>query len=94
MQPEKSVKVDYRIARDVDRRPHRVISLLAVGDYDIESVGGAALEDDNQALVLEAERLNRMSGAGKESWNRSGTHDSKATVAKKYTASDWHKNSS
>ena len=52
MQTEESVQVDHRFAGNIDRRPHRVISGFAVWDHDVKAVGGAALKDDYQPLVL------------------------------------------
>ncbi len=51
MQSEEAVEIDDRVARNIDRRPHGVVSLLAVRNHDVQSVGRAALEDDHQPLV-------------------------------------------
>ena len=51
MQPEEAVQIKHCVARDIDRRPHGVISRLAVRNHDIQTVGRAPLEDDHQPLV-------------------------------------------
>ena len=53
MQSEESVEVDRRLAagaraRNGDRRPRRVIRLLAVRNEDVQPVHGAALEDRDE----------------------------------------------
>jgi len=54
MQAEKSVEIEYGIPRNVDAGTHRVIGLLAVGNNNVETVRGAALEDYDQPLGAQA----------------------------------------
>ena len=54
MQSEEAVEINYRVARNIDRRPHGVICRLAMRDHDIQSVGRAPLEDDHEPLVSRA----------------------------------------
>ena len=66
MQSEKTIEIDDVFSRNVDARAHRVIRALAVGYDDIESVGGATLKNDDQALGLSA-RIDRAErGAGQD----------------------------
>ena len=52
MKAEEAVQIDHRIAWDVDRRPHRIISLLTMRHHDIEAVGRAPLEDDYKTFFF------------------------------------------
>jgi len=45
---EKSIKVENVVVRNGDAGAHRIVILLAIGNDNIEPVGGAALEDDNE----------------------------------------------
>jgi hypothetical protein len=54
MQAEEAVEIEHRLARNVDGGPHGVILRLGVRDDDVQSVGRAALEDDDQALGASA----------------------------------------
>ena len=49
--PKKAIQIDHRVTRNIDRWPHGVVSLLAVRDHDIQTVGRASLKDDHQPLV-------------------------------------------
>ncbi len=88
MQPEKSIEINYRIARNIDRWPHRVIRLLGVRNHDVQSIGRAALEDDDQPLVLDAERLHGIGGTSQKSGNGGGSDDRDGAVTNKYATSD------
>src|ERR1700676_1331389 len=94
MQSEKSIQINHRIARNVDRRTHCVIRLFGMWDNDIQSIGGAALEDHDQPLVLDAERLHGIRGASQKSGNGGGSDNRDSAVTNKYATSDWHKISS
>ena len=52
MQTEEAVQIDHLILLDSDRRAHGVIVLLAIGDNDVEAVGGATLEEYDQLLMI------------------------------------------
>ncbi len=57
MQAEEAVEIDDAIlagARDGERRPHLVVRGFAVRHDDVEAVGGAALEDHDEALAAAA----------------------------------------
>jgi hypothetical protein len=57
MEAEEAVEIDRRIVAavlwlgDGDARTQAVIIGFAEGDDDIETVGGAALEEDNELLL-------------------------------------------
>ncbi len=88
MESEESVEIDDRVARDVDGRPHRIVGALGVRHDDIEAVGCAALENDDQALVLGARRLSRVRCAREECGNGCRAYDSEAAVSQEYPPCD------
>jgi hypothetical protein len=51
VQAEESIKIENLILGDGDAGAHRVIVLLAIGDNNVKAVGGAALEDDDEAAI-------------------------------------------
>jgi hypothetical protein len=52
MQAEEAIEIDDGVPRDVDAGTHRVVRAFAVGDHDVQAVGGATLEDDDEALIF------------------------------------------
>ena len=86
MQSEESVEIDHRAARNIDGRPHGVIGRLAMRHDDIQSVGRAALEDHDQALVSRAGFDSRKSGARQKRRDRRGADNCERAVAKKNSA--------
>ena len=67
MEAEESIEIDNLILRNGDAGAHGVVILLAIGDDDIEAVGGAALKDDDQAAVGSGRSLCH-DGAHEETW--------------------------
>ena len=53
METEESVQVDHFLARNIDAGAHRIVLRFAMRDHNIQTIGGAALENDNQPLVAE-----------------------------------------
>src|SRR6266487_3935659 len=51
MCPEESIEIENGFARNRDRRTRGVVSLLAVGNDDIESVDGAALKNSDENFL-------------------------------------------
>ena len=47
MQAEEAIEIEHLVLGDGDAGAHGVVVLFAVGDDDVEAVGGAALEDDD-----------------------------------------------
>src|SRR5579863_10123733 len=93
MQPEESVQIKHRLARNIDARPHRVILRLAVRDHDVQTIGRAALEDDDQAFRARARAALRRaeSGTREKAGHCCGANHGKAAVAKKNATSNGHK---
>src|SRR5215467_771473 len=89
MQAEESVEIDHILARNIDARPHGVILFLAVRDDDVESVGCAALEDDDQAFWGCSVFDGSKRGTPEEAWYGGGTDHSESAVAEEY-ATGWH----
>src|SRR5215468_2117203 len=90
MQSEEAVEIQCGFPWDVDRGACCVISGLAVGHNDVQSVGGAALKDHDQALGTRSRFGRAKSGAGEKSGQRRRADGGKGAVAKKNTASDGH----
>ena len=57
MQSEEAVKIDHALPRDGDAGAHVVIRLLAMRHNDVQAVGGAALEEYDQALLPLEQRV-------------------------------------
>src|SRR5579863_4297571 len=85
---EEAVEIDDLVARDVDGWAHGVVGALVVWHDDVEAIGRAALEDDNQPLVVHARRLGTERGASEKRGNGCGADDSQAAVSQKYSPCD------
>src|SRR5437868_3090220 len=94
METEEAVQIDDGVAWDVDGWSHRIVSLLAVRNHDVETVSRATLENDDEAFVARAGLDRGVSGAGQERRDRSRADDCEGTVPKEYSASDGHRDSS
>src|SRR5215472_10509519 len=101
MQPEEAVQVYDAVAAPTgpgngDARAHAVISLLAVRHNDVEPVGGAALEQNHQALAAGAGSGSARGGLGSVDRARQKTrydacaHDSQRPVSQENSACDGH----
>src|ERR1051325_10970220 len=89
MQSEEAVEIDHRFARNIDAGPHCIVLRFSVRNDDVEPVGGAALEDDHQALVARA--LDRAKGGARQKARDSGRpYDGKSAVAQEYATGDGH----
>ncbi len=88
VQSEEAVEIDDLVARDVDGWAHGVVGALVVRYDDVEAVGRAALEDDDEALVLCGQRLARVGGASEKRRNGCGAYDGEAAVSQKYSPCD------
>src|SRR5271169_1186596 len=91
MQSKESVKIEHRLARNVDARTHRVILRLAIRHHNIQTVGRPALEDDDQALGARTWFSRAHSGASKKTRHSRRPNDSQRTVAKKNPTCNGHK---
>jgi hypothetical protein len=92
MQPEESVQINYRLARNVDAGPHGVVLLLAMGDHNVQPIRRAALEDDDQSFGAGTGCLSRAEGrARKKAGHRRCADHGQRAVAKKNATSNGHK---
>src|SRR5208282_6513163 len=91
MQSEKTVEVKHRLPGDVNRRPHRVVTRLAVRHNDVQSVGRTALENDDQALGANPGVSGPKGRARQKARQRGRANYSQRTVAKKNPSSDGHR---
>jgi hypothetical protein len=62
-----------------------------VGNYDIEAVSRAALEDDHETFVGRACPDRGECRARQETWDGGGPDNRECPVAKEYSARDGHK---
>src|ERR1035438_4506689 len=92
MQSEKAVKFENRLLRNIDRRTQGVVTGLAVRHNNVETVGGAPLEDDDQALRPDSRSGSAKRGAGEETRERGGADNCQRAVAEKNSSSDRHQN--
>src|SRR5580658_8681931 len=69
MESEESVEIKHRVAGNIDGWPHGVVCTLVVGHDDVEAVGCAALEDDDETLVLCADGLSGVRGPSQKCGN-------------------------
>src|SRR5882724_7049163 len=90
MKSEKTIQVDHRMAWNMDGWPHRVVSRLAMWNYDVQTIGGAALENNDQPLFPVSHQFGPDSGTGEERRNRRGAHDGPGAIAKESATSDRH----
>src|SRR5581483_1235830 len=92
MQPEETIEIKNRAPGNVDRGTHRVIRLFAVWDYDVQSVGRAALKDHDQTLRAGTGLGGTQCCTPKECRNARGAHQREGAVAEKNSTGD-HKSS-
>src|SRR5215467_11751498 len=91
MQTEESIEIKHRFARNVDGRPHRVVRQLTVRDDDVQSISGAALENDDQPFRFCARLSRSIRGTCKKTRERGGSYRGECAVEKKYSTGDGHK---
>src|ERR1700691_5447980 len=65
VQSEKAVEIKHGFFRNINRRPHRVITRLAMRNDDIKTVGGSALKNHHQPLIANA-RVRRTKRRARE----------------------------
>src|SRR5436190_15906021 len=85
MQAEEAVQINHAllsIARTRNRNAgtHAVIRLLAVRYNNVQAVSGAALKEDDQALLPRSSGLSRIDGACKEAGNNVCADDGQRAV--------------
>src|SRR5580658_41083 len=94
MQPEKSIQIEHRLARNINARPHRVILRLAIRHANIQTISRPARKDHDQAFSAHT-RFNRAHGsASQKARHGHSTDHGESAVTKKNPTSNGHKNSS
>jgi hypothetical protein len=93
MQAEEAVEIEHRFPRDIDARPHGLVLRLGVRHDNIQTVGGAALKNYDEALGARAGLSRAKRGASQKAGHRRGSDHGEGAIAKKYATSDWHKKS-
>src|SRR4051794_33143570 len=90
MQPKEAIQIEHALPRDGDAGAHVVIRLLAVRDYDIQSVGRAALKENDQALRARSRRFSGIHRARKKTGNYAGAHNGQRAVLQENSTSNGH----
>src|SRR5215472_7923515 len=76
MQSEKPIQIDHLILLNRNRRPHLVVSILAMGHNNVQPVRRPALKNDNQLLTLCLRRgCLSKNGSRQKARNRGRPHD-------------------
>src|SRR5437879_10484462 len=65
VQSKEPVKINHRRTRDSDRRPHLVISWLAMRDNDVQSISRTSLEENDHPLFSAAINVSECSAREK-----------------------------
>jgi hypothetical protein len=89
MEPKEAVKIDNLVLRNGDCGSHGVVILFAVRDDSIQTVGRAALENDNEPLAGSADSLSQH-GANQETWDGRGAGYGKRAFVEKESPTDLH----
>ncbi len=90
MQAEEAIEIEHRFLGNIDAGSHGVVLRLAVRDDDVESIGGAALEDHDQALGTVAILCGSENRASQETRDRGGADDGEGAISEE-DATSWHK---
>jgi hypothetical protein len=90
MQSEKSIQVENVFARNVDTRPHPVISLLPMRHDNVQAIRSPALKNDHQPLGTRAGLDRPKRSSSQEARHGGRAHDCQSTIAKKYATRDVH----
>src|SRR5664279_5678851 len=90
MQPEEAVEIDHLLPRNIDAGSHRVIGSFAMGNNNVQAIGGTTLKDDDQALVAGAGLGRAPCCPRKEGWNCRGADDRHRAALHKCPSRDTH----
>src|ERR1700704_6072741 len=95
MQPKEAVKINHTLlsvarTRNSNAGTHAVISLLTVRHHDVQSVGGAALEQDDQALLPRRCGFSGINRSRQKAGNNAGANNGQRAILQKNSASDRH----
>ena len=80
MQAEEAVEVNHRVSRDVDGWAHGVVGRVGMRHDNVQTVRGAALENDDQVFVLLSRFRCAVCGASEERRYSGRAHDGKRAV--------------
>ena len=89
METEESIEVDDLVLRNGDAGAHRVVVLFAIRDDDVEAVGGATLEDDDEAAIGRRRALGE-DGADEKSGDRRGARERESAFVEEEAAGCVH----
>src|SRR6478736_212379 len=90
VQPEETIQINHALPRDGDAWPHAVICLLAMRNNDVQPVSGAALEEDDQALLTRSDGIRGVHRAREKTRNHAGADNGQRAVLQEYSACDRH----
>src|SRR5882724_966400 len=90
MQSKETVKIEHALARDGDAGPHAVIRLLTVRHNDVQTVGGAALKQNDQALFARSSGFRGVYRARKKTRDHAGAYYGQRAVLQENSASNEH----
>src|SRR5438270_2688044 len=90
MQPKEAIQIEHAQARNSDAGAHVVVRLLTMRHYDVQTVGRAALKENDQALRSWSSGFRGIHRARKKTGNHAGTHNGQRAVLQKNSASNGH----
>src|SRR5437879_4445022 len=90
MQSEEAVEIDHRCARNGDGGAHLVISWFAMGHNDVQSIGSAALEEDDHPFFSAPVNICQGS-ASQEARNRASADYCKGAVLQENSSCNGHR---
>jgi hypothetical protein len=91
MQPKETLKVKHALPRDGDAGTHVVIRLLTVWHNDVQSIGGASLKENDQALCARSSSFRSINSACEKAGNHAGANDGQRAIFQENSASNRHK---
>src|SRR6266700_3583805 len=94
MQPEESIEVEHRLARDIDAGPHGIILRLGIRDDDVEPIRGTALKNYDQPLTAPSSLDGTVRSAGQKARHGGSADDGERAVAQKDATRDGHEKGS
>src|SRR4029078_7572880 len=89
MYPREAVEIKHTAARDIDAGAHRIVGGFGVRDNDVQSVGRAALKDDDRALCIRGLACTGSCAREKRRHSRRSNH-SQCSVTEEYATSNGH----
>src|SRR5437764_15478778 len=96
MQAKETIQIDSALAapwtRNRDAGAHGIVSLLAMRNHNVQSIGCSALKQHHQTLFPRSHTssLRRVDRAGQKAGNYAGSHYGQSAALQKYSASNRH----